>query len=71
MKADMPLSLCLTIVSTSSLAEPKQSPPASSIQPGTTILTLTKMCQENATVGYMRLARPIFAVCLMGCSTRR
>jgi hypothetical protein len=38
----------VAIVSTPSLAETKQSPaPPSSIQPGTTILTLNKMCQEN------------------------
>ena len=30
------------------LAETKQPQPPSSIQPGTTILTLNKMCQENA-----------------------
>jgi len=48
MKACVPFALCAAIFSTPSLAETKQSPPPSSIQPGTTILTLNKMCQENA-----------------------
>ena len=62
MKACVPLVLCVAILfSTPSLAEPKQSQPPSSIQPGTTILTLNKMCQENvnsrpytACVAYLR-----------------
>jgi Ssp1 endopeptidase immunity protein Rap1a len=48
MKAHVPYLLCLAIFSTPSLAETKQSPPPSTIQPGTTILTLNKMCQETA-----------------------
>jgi hypothetical protein len=49
MKACVPLVLCVAIFfSTPSLAETKQPQPPSSIQPGTTILTLNKMCQENA-----------------------
>ncbi len=49
MKACVPLVLCVAIFfSTPSLAETKQSQPPSSIQPGTTIQTLNKMCQENA-----------------------
>jgi len=48
MKAHVPYLLCVAIFSTPSLAEPKQSPPPSTLQPGTTILTLNKMCQENA-----------------------
>jgi hypothetical protein len=49
MKACAPLVLCVAIFfSTPSLAETKQSQPPSSIQPGTTIQTLNKMCQENA-----------------------
>jgi hypothetical protein len=49
MKACVPFVLCVAIFfSTPSLAETKQSQPPSSIQPGTTILTLNKMCQENA-----------------------
>jgi Rap1a immunity proteins len=48
MKAHVPYLLCVAIFSTPSLAEPNQSPPPSTIQPGTTIPTLNKMCQENA-----------------------
>src|SRR6266446_7238895 len=48
MKAHVPYLLCVAIFSTPSLAETKQSPPPSTIQPGTTILTLNKMCQETA-----------------------
>jgi hypothetical protein len=48
MKGCVPLVLCVAIFSTPSLAETKQSQPPSSIQPGTTIQTLNKMCQENA-----------------------
>jgi Rap1a immunity proteins len=48
MKGCVALVLCVAIFSTPSLAETKQSQPPSSIQPGTTIQTLNKMCQENA-----------------------
>src|SRR6516164_2325273 len=55
MKAYVPL-LCLTISTAPCFAETKQSAPLS-IQPGTTMLTLNKMCQENANT------RP-YAVCM-------
>src|SRR5215813_10474706 len=46
MKAYVPL-LCLTISTAPCFAQTKQSAPLS-IQPETTMLTLNKMCQENA-----------------------
>src|SRR5262249_61070093 len=48
MRIDVLSLSCVAIFSTPSLAETKQSPPPSTIQPGTTILTLNKMCQETA-----------------------
>src|SRR5262249_61594038 len=47
-KAIVPYLLFAPISQTPSPPNQKKSPPPSTLQPGTTILTLNKMCQENA-----------------------